>query len=92
MVCYAVIEAHINRVKAPISNQTNQGSGDKIAWAVDTLSQHAVAQSQTGETSHAISTCYMQPSYPSMQSANQRPGKSDMLFQHRRKPNTDWES
>ena len=35
-----------------------------------------------GETRHTIPTCYAQMSYPSMQVANQKPGKSDMLSQH----------
>ena len=42
---YAIIRTHINRVKTPVSNQHYQGMGGKIAWVVDTLSQHAVAQS-----------------------------------------------
>ena len=49
---------------------------------LDKLSQHAVNQSEARETRHAIPTCYVQPSYLSMQSANQRPVKSDMLSQH----------
>ena len=44
-MCYAEIGAHINKVKASISKTTNQGSGDKVSWVVDMLSQHAFAQS-----------------------------------------------
>ena len=46
------------------------------------LSQHAITQSQTGETRHAIPTCYVETSHPSMQLANQKPGKPDILSQH----------
>ena len=54
----------------------NQPIGDwdtKIAWVIDTLCQHAITQSQTRETRHAIPTCYAQTSYLSMQSANWKP-------------------
>ena len=46
------------------------------------LSQHAMTQPQAEETRHAIPMCYAQTSYPSMQLANQNPGKSDTLSQH----------
>ena len=49
-------------LKAAISNQPISGPGDKIARVIGTLSQHAVAQSWTGETRHAIPTCYAQSS------------------------------
>ena len=42
-MCYAIIEAHIDRLKSSKLFSTNQGSGDKIAWVVDMLSWHAVA-------------------------------------------------
>ena len=53
-----------------------------MSWVVGKLSCHAVTQSQTRETRHTIPTGYMQASYPSMQLANQKPGKLDMLSQH----------
>ena len=81
-ICYTKIEIHIDRVKSIKSSSTNWGSGYKIEWVIDKLSQHAITLSQTRETRHAIPTCYVQASYPSMQSANQKPGKSDTLFQH----------
>ena len=81
-MCCAEIKAHINGVKSTHYYLTNQGSGDKIAWVIDMLPWHATAQSETRETRHIILTCYAQTSYPNMQSANQKPGESDMLSQH----------
>ena len=90
LLCYAIIEAHIDMpskieihiYKSIKSLSTNWGSGYKIAWIIDKLSQHAITQSQTGETRHAIPICYAQTSYPSMQSANQKPAKPEMLSWH----------
>ena len=46
------------------------------------LSQHAVSQSEAREVRHMIPACSNLESYPSMQLANERPGKLDMLSQH----------
>ena len=80
-MCYAEIEAHIDRLKASKHNQPIRDQDTKIAWVVDTLSQHAITQSQIMKTRHAIPTCYVQASYPSMQLANWKSGKPDMLSQ-----------
>ena len=75
LICFAKIEIHINTFKSIKSSSTNQGSGYKLGWVIDKLSQHAITQSQTAETKHAIPTCYLQTSYPSMQLANWKSGK-----------------
>ena len=53
MIFYARIKIHIKRVKSIKSSSTNRGLGYKTAGVIDKLSQHAVTQLQSRET-----TCY----------------------------------
>ena len=75
-MCYAIIELTQIGLKQPLVTSQSQ------ARKLDTLSQHAVAQSWAKEARHAIPACKVQTSYPSMQLPSQRPGKLHMLSQY----------
>ena len=82
LICYAKMEIHIDRVKKHQIIINQSGIRIQKAWIIDKLSHHAITQSQARETRYAIPTYYAQPSYPSMQLTNQKPGKPDILSQH----------
>ena len=75
-MCYAIIELTPIGLKQPLLTSQSQVGN------LDTLSQHAVAQSQARKAGHAITACIIQTSYPNIQLPNHRPGKSDTPSQH----------